>query len=123
MLFMLRPDGMPMSQTVVPIKLWPKDKVAVACMQGQLELGDYDEPLNAWLWGPKAEFFQYTMVGTHTTQSGGCTRCVCAMTQVPSGATATGAAGLWLSGARNSGRLPYAIVVYFAGILQLLHRA
>lgn len=40
-------------------------------LQGVHELGEDDDPLNAWCWGEKGEIFQYTMAGTHSTQSGG----------------------------------------------------
>uniref|UniRef100_A0A7S0REX9 3-hydroxyisobutyryl-CoA hydrolase n=1 Tax=Chlamydomonas leiostraca TaxID=1034604 RepID=A0A7S0REX9_9CHLO len=38
--------------------------------EGVLELGDMDDPLNAWCWGDRGEIFQYTLAGTHTTRSG-----------------------------------------------------
>jgi len=38
--------------------------------KGIHELGDADDPLNAWVWGRKAEIFQYELAGTHTTKSG-----------------------------------------------------
>eukprot|EP00878_Enallax_costatus_P026578 GHUV01028526.1.p1 GENE.GHUV01028526.1~~GHUV01028526.1.p1 ORF type:complete len:132 (+),score=39.21 GHUV01028526.1:423-818(+) len=38
--------------------------------QGEMELGDMDDPMNAWFFGQKDEFFKYRLVGTHPTMSG-----------------------------------------------------
>ena len=39
-------------------------------MQGVHELGDMDDPLNAWMFGQRDELFKYRLLGSHKTQSG-----------------------------------------------------
>lgn len=43
----------------------------LCCSQAQHELGDMDDPINAWVAGKRAELFQYDMAGTVPAQSGG----------------------------------------------------
>eukprot|EP00798_Chlamydomonas_sp_ICE-L_P003751 gene3751-13811_t len=38
--------------------------------KGVMELGDMDDPINAWVFGHQDEIFKYSMIGTHSTQSG-----------------------------------------------------
>jgi hypothetical protein len=35
-----------------------------------MELGDADDPMNAWHFGERAELFSYSLIGTHPTMSG-----------------------------------------------------
>ena len=35
-----------------------------------MELGDADDPLNAWLWGRRGELFEMQLVGGMPTRSG-----------------------------------------------------
>lgn len=40
-----------------------------------MELGDLDDPMNAWHFGARDELFKYRLIGTHATMSGAtCTR-------------------------------------------------
>ncbi len=39
-------------------------------MQGLHELGDMDDPINAWIFGQRDELFKYRLIGSHKTQSG-----------------------------------------------------
>ncbi|KAF8061385.1 Acad10 [Scenedesmus sp. PABB004] len=38
--------------------------------QGVMELGDHDDPMNAWFFGERAELFSYRLIGSHATMSG-----------------------------------------------------
>ncbi|KAG1659301.1 hypothetical protein FOA52_003657 [Chlamydomonas sp. UWO 241] len=38
--------------------------------QARHEMGDGDDPLNAWVFGQQDEIFRYRLMGQHTTQSG-----------------------------------------------------
>lgn len=44
--------------------------VPAAEWQGKMELGDLDDPMNAWHFGERDELFKYRLIGTHPTMSG-----------------------------------------------------
>uniref|UniRef100_A0A383WIB6 Uncharacterized protein n=1 Tax=Tetradesmus obliquus TaxID=3088 RepID=A0A383WIB6_TETOB len=57
-------DAKQHTRMTVPAALLPQ------LSKGVMELGDADDPLNAWYFGAKDELFAYRLMGQHATMSG-----------------------------------------------------
>lgn len=58
------------AQSTTPLLLPGCRLLLILLNQGVMELGDADDPLNAWYFGAKDELFAYRLMGQHATMSG-----------------------------------------------------
>eukprot|EP01023_Acetabularia_acetabulum_P069200 TRINITY_DN9971_c0_g1_i1.p1 TRINITY_DN9971_c0_g1~~TRINITY_DN9971_c0_g1_i1.p1 ORF type:complete len:186 (-),score=19.90 TRINITY_DN9971_c0_g1_i1:127-684(-) len=56
------------AKTMVPIRVNPN--FVPLFDKGEFELGEFDDPMNSWYFGKKAEIFQYKFLGSHKVVSG-----------------------------------------------------